>query len=87
MGNKVIDGSVEWIKDDQTGDVVGYKRRDGTERGIASVVTNEFTGGNFPPGSVRESTLIAFEIFSSGPGYIFSDGRAVFIDSAAISFR
>lgn len=44
MGNKVIDGTVEWIKDDQTGDVVGYKRRDGTERGIASVETNPVTG-------------------------------------------
>lgn len=36
MGNKIIDGTVEWIKDADSGDVVGYKRKDGTEASLGS---------------------------------------------------
>lgn len=44
MGDKIIDGSIEWIKDVDTGEVSGYKLKNGTERGIANVITNPLTG-------------------------------------------
>ena len=46
MGNKVVDGSVEWIVDQDTGEVVGHKLRDGTERGVLTSQTNTLTGVN-----------------------------------------
>lgn len=38
-----IDGTIEWLVDDD-GRVVGHKKRDGTETGIATVETNPLTG-------------------------------------------
>lgn len=32
MGDKIVDGSIEWIKDRDTGEVVGYKDAQGGER-------------------------------------------------------
>lgn len=58
-------------------------------RRVVSVAPN-LDGGivTLPSGSaVRESTLVSFEVSSSGPGYIFSDGRAVFVNSNPISIR
>ena len=40
MGNKIIDSIIEWLKDEDSGDGVGYKRKDGTERGIVTSETN-----------------------------------------------
>ena len=45
MGNKVIDGNIEWIKDADSGEVVGYKAADGTERYIPGVTFDPLTGG------------------------------------------
>jgi hypothetical protein len=46
MGNKIIDSIIEWLKDEDSGDVVGYKRKDGTERGIVTSEVNPLTGGS-----------------------------------------
>lgn len=45
MANIIVDNSIEFLKDQDTGDLVGYKRADGTERGIATTQTNPVTGG------------------------------------------
>lgn len=45
MGNIVVDNTIEFLKDESTGELVGYKRKDGTERGIATTVTDPLTGG------------------------------------------
>lgn len=44
MGNKVIDGNIEWIKDADSGEVVGYKSADGTERYIPGVTIDPVNG-------------------------------------------
>lgn len=44
MGNIVVDNTIEFLKDESTGELVGYKRKDGTERGIATTVTDPLTG-------------------------------------------
>lgn len=53
MGNIVVDNTIEFLKDESTGELVGYKRKDGTERGIATTVTDPFTGRirNLPSGA------------------------------------
>ena len=67
-----IDGTIEWLVDDD-GRVVGHKKRDGTETGIATVETNTLTGGSvivgpnssleLPPGTntLTGETAIATE--------------------------
>jgi hypothetical protein len=44
MGNKVIDGSIEWVKDSATGVVSGYKKADGSEVAIITAEINQLTG-------------------------------------------
>lgn len=45
MGNKIIDGNIEWIKDADTGEVIGYKDAKGLERYLVGVENNLLTGG------------------------------------------
>ena len=41
----IVDGSIEWLKDADTGVPVGFKKRDGTEGSIVTAETNPLTGG------------------------------------------
>lgn len=62
MGNKVIDGNIEWIKDADSGEVIGYKAADGTEKHIVGVETDLLTGGiEFPIENLRYSPVGAYE--------------------------
>ena len=41
----VVDGTIEWLKDEATGVPVGFKKKDGTEGGLVTVDVNPVTGG------------------------------------------
>lgn len=41
----VVDGQIEWLKDESTGVPVGFKKRDGTEGGLVTTSVNPLTGG------------------------------------------
>lgn len=43
---KVVDGQIEWLKDEATGVPVGFKKKNGTEGGLVTTEVNELTGGN-----------------------------------------
>lgn len=45
MGNKVVDSTIEFIKDSDSGALVGYKLKDGTEKGIVTSDVDPVTGG------------------------------------------
>ena len=40
----VVDGQIEWLKDEATGVPVGFKKKDGTEGGLVTTEVNELTG-------------------------------------------
>ena len=41
---KVVDGQIEWLKDEVTGVPVGFKKKDGTEGGLVTTEVNDLTG-------------------------------------------
>ena len=40
----VVDGQIEWLKDEATGVPVGFKKKDGTEGGLVTTEVNPLTG-------------------------------------------
>ena len=64
----VVDGTIEWLKDESTGSPVGFKRKDGTEGGLVTAHINTLTGGiSYSKGSgayslqtADQNTVVAF---------------------------
>lgn len=54
---KIVDGTVAWIIDEESGAVVGHKKRDNSENGIVTISENAETGEiSFNAGSVEWAT-------------------------------
>ncbi|MBR0568370.1 SGNH/GDSL hydrolase family protein [Azoarcus sp. L1K30] len=85
MGNKVIDGTVAWIVDEDTGEVVGHKMKDGTERGVLTTKFNQGTGGiEFSAGS--EDPRIVTTKPRSAAGASSAGGKIVAMPTANCTY-